>query len=232
MDLGINTDATCSVLGSNGTVAARHFINHAAEKDRLNRVLNRIKGLQQYSGSRSAQTLWVYAKRLNDELSKKTASEIVGFAIKHDCDVIVFEHLDSKGRKHGSKKQILSLWKKNYIQEIVTHKAHQNGIRVSHVCAKNTSKLAYDGSGTVSRGKATGVNTYELCKFQNGKIYNCDLSASYNIGARYFIREYLKSLPQKVRSHVQAKVPELERRTSCTYNSFLTMLNALGEITV
>lgn len=28
--------------------------------------------------------------------------------------------------------------------------------------------------------------------FQNGKIYNCDLSAAQNIGARFFLREYQK----------------------------------------
>jgi hypothetical protein len=50
------------------------------------------------------------------------------------------------------------------------------------------SNLAYDGSGVVLRGKDAGFSTYELCKFGNGKIYNCDLSASYNIGASYFIR--------------------------------------------
>ena len=38
-----------------------------------------------------------------------------------------------------------------------------------------------------------------MCTFTNRKIYNCDLSASYNIDARYFIREILKSLPEKER---------------------------------
>ncbi len=54
--------------------------------------------------------------------------------------------------------------------------------------------------------------------------YNCDLSASYNIGARYFIRELLKPLPETERSSLEAKVPAVKRRTSCVYadlkNSF------------
>ena len=111
--------------------------------------------------------------------------------------------------------------KKNTIQRIVTHKAHKNGIRVSHICAWNTSKLAYDGSGEVLRGKDAYLDTYELCKFSNGKIYNCDLSASYNIGARYFIREIQKILPAKVWSDIVAKVPECQKRTQCTYNTLL-----------
>ena len=57
--------------------------------------------------------------------------------------------------------------------------------------------------------------------------YNCDLSASYNIGARYFIRELLKPLPEKVRSALSAKVPEVQRRTSCTLNTLLQLNAAL-----
>ena len=33
---------------------------------------------------------------------------------------------------------------------------------------------------------------HSLCIFQNGKRYHCDLSASYNIGTRYFVREIFK----------------------------------------
>ena len=43
------------------------------------------------------------------------------------------------------------------------------------------------------------------------------LSASYNIGARYFIREILKPLPATERSLLEAKVPAVKRRTSCVY---------------
>jgi IS605 OrfB family transposase len=114
-------------------------------------------------------------------------------AVQYNCDVIVFEHLEIKGKIRGSKKQRLQMWKKNTIQKVVEHKAHKNGIRISRVCAWNTSKLAYDGSGVVLRGRDANLPTYELCRFNNNKIYNCDLSASYNIGARYFIREMKKS---------------------------------------
>ena len=76
------------------------------------------------------------------------------------------------------------------------------------------------------RGKDAGLSTYELCKFQTGKIYNCDLSASYNIGARYFIREIEKiytgkSICKKISiwSDIQAKVPECQRRTQNTLST-------------
>lgn len=221
VDLGINTDATCSVMNVDGAILAREFINFASDKDQLYHTLNKIKKIQQKYGSNNITKLWRYAKFHNEELACKVASAITDTAIKYNCDVIVFEHLDIKGKKRGSKKQKLHMWKKNTIQNIVEHKAHKSGIRISHICAWGTSKLAYDGSGKVLRGKDAELDTYELCKFSNGKIYNCDLSASYNIGARYFIREMQKILPVKVWSDIVAKVPECQKRTQCTYNILL-----------
>ena len=221
VDLGINTDATCSVMNVDGAIIAREFINFASDKDQLYHTLNKIKKVQQKYGSHNTAKLWRYAKFHNEELARKIAKQIVCVATKYQCDVIVFEYLDMKGKKRGSKKQRLQMWKKNTIQNIVEHKAHKNGIRISHICAWGTSKLAYDGSGVVLRGKDANLSTYELCKFSNGKVYNCDLSASYNIGARYFIREVQKILPAMVWSDIVAKVPECQKRTQCTYNTLL-----------
>ena len=221
VDLGINTDATCSVMNIEGTILAREFINFASDKDQLYHTLNKIKKIQQKYGSNNVAKLWRYAKFHNDELARKIANAITNAAIRHNCDVIVFEYLNTNGKKPGYKKQKLHMWKKNTIQNIVEHKAHKNGIRVSRVCAWGTSKLAYDGSGKVLRGKKANLNTYELCQFSSGKIYNCDLSASYNIGARFFIREKQKILPVKVWSDIVAKVPECQKRTQCTYNTLL-----------
>ena len=221
VDLGINTDATCSVMNVDGAILAREFINFASDKDQLCHTLNKIKKVQQKYGSNNASKLWRCTKFHNEEFARKIANAITDIAIKYDCDVIVFEYLDMKGKKRGSKKQKLHMWKKNTIQKIVEHKAHRNGIRVSHICAWGTSRLAFDGSGKVLRGKEANLSTYELCQFSNGKIYNCDLSASYNIGARYFIREVQKILPAKVWSDIVAKVPECQKRTQCTYNTLL-----------
>ena len=93
------------------------------------------------------------------------------------ADVIVFEYLNMKKKKRGNK-QKLSMWRKRDIQHRVESLAARNGIRVSYICAVNTSRLAFDGSGKVLRGKDAGLDTYELCKFITGKVYNCDLSAS------------------------------------------------------
>lgn len=221
VDLGINTDATCSVMDVDGAILAREFINFASDKDQLYHTLNKIKKVQQKYGSNNTTKLWRYAKFHNEELARKIANAITDTAIKYDCDVIVFEYLNIKGKKKGSKKQKLQMWKKNTIQKITEHKAHKNGIRISHICAWGTSKLAFDGSGKVLRGKDADLGTYELCKLSNGKIYNCDLSASYNIGARYFIREIQKTMSVRIWSDIVAKVPECQKRTQCTYATLL-----------
>ena len=146
-------------------------------------------------------------------------------AASFHADVIVFEHLDRAGRKRGSKRQRLHMWKADYVQNMVESKAHRLGRRVSRICAWNTSRLAYDGSGKVKRGKESERTngSYSVCEFPTGKVYNCDLNASYNIGARYFIREILKSLPERERLAAEAKVPASARRSTCTLSTLINL---------
>lgn len=215
VDLGFNTDTTCCIMTADGTILARKFINFASDKDHLYHVLNRIKKFQRLHGSREAHNFWAYAKRINDELSKKIASTIVEYAVLYSADVIVFEHLDFKGKKASSKKQKIQMWRKNGIQEYAEHKAHRCGIRISRICAWGTSKLAYDSSGKVKRAQ----DNHSLATFTSSKQYNADLNACYNIGARYFIREVTKPMSKKAWSQCKAKVPDIERRTQCTLHS-------------
>ena len=213
VDLGINTDAVCTIMRADGTVLGRRFINHPSEKDWMYRTLGRIRKFQREHGSAQSRGRWAYTKRLNIELGKKIAGAIIRYAAENHADVIVFEYLEMQGKISGKKKQKLHLWRKRDIQKRCEHQAHRKGMRVSRVCAWNTSRLAYDGSGRVSRDP----ENHSLCIFQTGKRYNCDLSASYNIGARYFIRELLKPLPATERSLLEAKVPSVKRRISCVY---------------
>ncbi|MFR2800456.1 MAG: IS200/IS605 family accessory protein TnpB-related protein [Blautia wexlerae] len=213
VDLGINTDAVCTIMCSDGTVLGRRFIDHPSEKDRMYRTLGRIRRFQREHGSAQTQGRWAYTKRLNTELGKKIAGAIVRYAEENHADVIVFEYLEMQGKISGKKKQKLHLWRKRDIQRRCEYQAHRREMRISRICAWNTSRLAYDGSGAVTRDR----ENHSLCTFQTGKRYNCDLSASYNIGARYFIRELLKPLSATERSLLEAKVPPVKRRTSCVY---------------
>ena len=117
-------------------------------------------------------------------------------------DCIVFEHLDTHGKKRGRRlAQRLHLWRANDVQNRVTVMAHRDGMRIRRVCAWNTSRLAFDGSGKVRRGEyfQNGKRryNYSVAVFPNGKQYNCDVSASYNIGARFLLREYLSLHPDE-----------------------------------
>lgn len=226
VDLGLNTDAVCSIMDSNGIVLVRKFIDFPGDKNRYYTCLNRIKKIQQAYCSKNAASLWKYATRLNDEHAKKVARAIVDFAIWNNADCIVFEYLDMKGKKRGSKKQRLATWRKNGIQKYAECDAHRHGIHISRICAWGTSKLAFDGSGEVKRNE----HNHSLCTFSNGKQYNCDLSASYNIGARYFIREKLKSFSEKKRSCIQAKVPDCKRRIENTLDTLLRLNQTLATI--
>ena len=212
------------LCAQDGTILGRHFCKLPKEIDSLTHSINRIKKAQQH-GNYKTPRLWARTKGINHDISVKTANYIMDIAVLYNADIIVFEYLDKNCKVRGSKKQKLKMWRSQEVQSMVTKKAHRLGMRISRVCAWGTSKLAYDGSGRVLRGKDGDFNTYELCKFQNGKIYNCDLSASYNIGARYFIRETLKSLNESSRLRIEAKVPQCSKRSTCTFST-LVNLNA------
>ena len=217
VDLGINNAATCCVMDPDGTVVARRFLSLRTENDCLGHALTIIRRAQR-SGAKRMPALWAKADGINRNIAERTASFIVTEARSHGCETVVMEHLGLNGKKNGSKRQRLHMWKTKYAYRLVTDKCHLYGMRVSTVCARNTSRLAFDGSGEVLRGKKSQRTngSWSLCEFKSGKVYNCDLNASYNIGARYFIREILGSMPERARSEAEAKVPALLVRSTCT----------------
>lgn len=231
VDLGINNACTCCAMAPDGTVLGRHFLKLPREKDSLEHALNRIKKAQQM-GARKTPRLWAKANGINKDIAVKTSAFIMEAAELYDTDVIVFEHLDLEGKKRGNKKQRLHMWKARYVQQMVSNKAHRKGIRISTVNAWGTSTLAYDGSGRVERGRylQDGIEryNYSICVFPTGKTYHCDLNAGYNIGARYFIREILKSLPETARLQLEAKVPEACKRSTCTLSTLISLYAELA----
>lgn len=232
VDLGINTPATISIMESDGTILDRLFCKLPKEQDSLNHSINRIKKAQKYGNKRTPR-LWAKVNGINKDVSVKTAQFIIDAAALYDVDVIVFEYLDRhnmKSKLKGKKKQKIHLWRSNEIQRIVAVKAHGLDMRISRINAKYTSQLAYDGSGFVLRGKKGGHKSFELCTFQTGKVYNCDLSASYNIGARYFIRELLKTFCESKRLQMEAKVPSLCRRSTCTLSTLISLNAAMSSL--
>ena len=228
VDLGINSACTCCVMGPDGTVTGREFLKLPEENDCLDRAIGRIKRAQRH-GARRMPRLWARARGISAGIAVKTAQFIVKTAVLYDVDVIVMEHLDLRGKKRGSRRQRLHHWKAMYVQKMVTQKAHRGRIRISTVCAWNTSRLAFDGTGRVKRGRESErtADNYSICEFSTGKIYNCDLNAGYNIGARYFIRELIKPLSATAKQRLEAKVPSVSKRSTCTLSTLISLSAAI-----
>lgn len=235
VDLGMNHAATASVMQSDGTILGRESLSLSREYDCLWTAVNRLKGMQQ-RGNRKCPHQWAVIKGINKDISVKTAQWIVDKAVLYGCDTIVFEHLDLGRKGSGSKKQKIALWKSRYVQAIVANKAHRSLIRVSHINAWGTSRLAFDGSGYVERRNRMTTDpmlkSYSMCKFSSGKYYNCDLNATYNIGSRYFVREILKSLTVSEGLALQAKVPAAAKRSQCTLSTLISLNAELYDLSV
>lgn len=175
--------------------------------------------MQRISGNGKCKKIKTKINGVNDNLSNQIEHKIIELALKYQVDTVVFEHLNFK---NGSYCMRVHYWRKKQIIKKTCARLHTYGIRWATVNPKNTSKLAFDGSGEVDRNK----DNYALCEFSTGKRYNCDLSASYNIGARYFIRSILSGM-EDVEKDLLKSVINLPSMTKCTYADFL---NAVGYV--
>lgn len=220
VDLGLNTDATCTIMGQDGTVYARTFISFSKEHDRLNTQLGRIKRNQK-RGSRHNKALWRSVAGISQDIADKTVKAILDFGNAHGVDVFVLEYLDFKGKNAVKRAHF---WRYKRIYKVLAQRAHQYGLRIARVNARNTSRLAFDGSGWSKRGREITPETpYAIMEFSNGKTYNADLNASYNIGARYFIRHLLKTVTETQRLALEAKVPQVAKRSTCTLSDLIKL---------
>lgn len=226
VDLGVNNDATISIMNYEGTILGRHFIN-TNNKDLMNHLLNKKRKIQRNSGNyKYLRNLHINNKinSINKNIVNHTVNQIIKICLSYGVDVIVFENLRHKfKRAKRSFRARLHRWRKIAIYNKAYEMAHRNGIRVSTVNPNGTSRYAYDGSGEVGRDN----DNYSICKFVSGKTYNCDLSASYNIAARYYIRETLKPLDVNSRSELETKASLALSGTKLTYNTFKVLLNVI-----
>ena len=228
VDLGLNTDATCSIMDKDGTVYARKFISFSKEHDRLHTQLGRIKRNQK-RGSRHNRMLWRSVAGISQDIADKTVQAILDFGSEYGVDVFVLEYLDFKGKKAV---KLAHFWRYKRIYKVLAQKAHQYGLRIARVNARYTSRLAFDGSGWSKRGREIAPETpYSLMQFATGKIYNADLNASYNIGARFFIRNLLKTVTVTQRLALEAKVPQVAKRSTCTLSDLINLRNELAVLT-
>lgn len=191
VDLGINTTATVSVVNYDGTVSHREFIHHGRDIDRRDKRLKRINTKASRTGKLQkgfCRGLYRKANNINREIGQKVSSRLVKIAKQFGVKYIVFEHLKGWRPKGGKKRSTLRQrfhgWLHRRIVNLTQMKWSEIGGSVSFVNPRGTSSYAYDDSGKLKRDQSN----YEIAIFASGKQYNCDLSASYNIGARFIYR--------------------------------------------
>ena len=228
VDLGLETDATCSIMDKDGTVYARKFISFSTEHDRLYTQLGRIKRNQK-RGSYHNKTLWRSVAGITQDIADKTIKAILDFGNEYGVDVFVLEYLDFKGKNAVKRAHF---WRYKRIYKVLAQKAHQHGLRIARVNARYTSRLAFDGSGWSKRGCEIAPGTpYSTLQFSTGKFYNADLNASYNIGARFFIRHLLKTVTVTQRLALEAKVPQVAKRSTCTLSDLISLRSEFVTLT-
>ena len=124
VDLGLGTDATCSIMDQDGTVYARKFISFSEEHDRLNTQLGRIKRNQKRGSrhrcrlhecknlqkqQRIVNKLYERISRIRTDYNRKSLKSI----LKRKPSFIVIEDLNVKGlmkNKHLSKAISQAQW--------------------------------------------------------------------------------------------------------------------------
>ncbi|NEQ85490.1 MAG: IS200/IS605 family element transposase accessory protein TnpB [Moorea sp. SIO2I5] len=191
VDLGINTTATIAVVTHDGTVIHREFIHPGRDIDRRDKRLKSVSmrasktmgfGGKLHKGFCSKT--YEKCRRINHQISHVVSKRIVEIAEQFNSEAIVFENLKGwkpkGGRKRSNLRQRFHGWLKAKIRNFTEMKWTELGGKVIEVVAAYTSKLAYDGSGTVKRN----YKNYALATFPSAKRFNADLNGAYNIGAR------------------------------------------------
>jgi len=195
VDLGINTTATVSVVSRDGTVSHPEFIHPGRDIDRrdkrLKSVSMRAKKTMGSCGKLHAgfcKHTYRKCRNINQQIGHIVSKRITQIAQNYKADAVVFEDLKGwkpkGGKKRSTLKQRFHGWLKSLIIELTQNKWAELGGKTITVIAAYTSKLAYDGSGTLHRDS----KNYALATFNNGKHYNCDLNGSYNIAARGWLK--------------------------------------------
>jgi IS605 OrfB family transposase len=226
-DLGINTTCTVSVINFDGTVSHREFIHPGRDIDRRDKRLKRISQKASLTGKLQrgfARGLYRKAGNINLEIGQKVSARLVKIAKQYGVKYIVFEHLKSWRPKGGKKRSVLRQrfhgWLHRRIVELTQMKWAEVGGSVSFVNPRGTSSYAYDGSGKLQRSRSN----YELAVFASGKKYNCDLSASYNIGARFILKLLGRNSPQDDDGRKSSSSPRSRGTLSMLWSQPITIV--------
>ena len=197
VDLGLNTIAVASIVSPDGTVTVRKFFNScAADIDRRDKRLQAIRHKARLTMGKTGKlykgfckSIYRKAQNINRQICQIVSKQLITWAQSQGATVVVFENLlgwrPRGGKKGSTLRQRFHGWLKSRLVQLVADKFAEIGGKVEFVFPRGTSSYAYDGSGRVKRDK----KNYALATFASGKKYNADLSASYNIAARFWLKQ-------------------------------------------
>jgi IS605 OrfB family transposase len=200
VDLGLNHHAVMTIQDAEGRVLATEFISGAKDNHLRKQYLERIARLQKKTGvipegERFAKDLWDKVKNLVGDIAHQVSRRIVDLAAQHGAKIIVFEHLKNlrpeKGTRSHRMNQKLGYWVKGRIFQYTQYKALHQGIIVSRVSPRDTSRRCPDcGFLSIERylpGKPHGV-TLAQCSNCSTHGVHADWLATRNIGQKFRLR--------------------------------------------
>jgi putative transposase len=213
VDLNINEQlAVCTIQTVEGTILATKFIGGGRERDgfrkkQLGRIArNRGKTGVIAEGEQDNVDLWRTINNADESLAHLVSARIVQFAKGHGATIVVFEHLGNlkpaKGKYSHRGNSKRAFWMKGRIFKYATYKAWHEGIVISRVNPRNTSRecarcqslVARYDAGQPAEGYTPGAPLV-LCP-KCGMKGNADRNASLVVGQRLIAR-YQKSVQEK-----------------------------------
>lgn len=179
VDLGVNNIAVTST----GKFFDAGFYNW-----KRNGYFRTKRGLQDKGTCSAKRTLKRLKRRENrfaEDYIHCVSKAIVQEALDHNVDTIVFEQLDCiRDRMRSANKRTkrqMHTWAFRKLQEFVTYKAAEVGIRVDHQDARYTSQKC-SRCGHTQRSNRNG---HEFQCESCGYSLNADLNAAKNVGLNY-----------------------------------------------
>ncbi|WP_414590099.1 hypothetical protein [Scytonema sp. PCC 10023] len=204
--------------GSVNELARTTLSGHRSHVKRRKLRLGKIAKLMSKTGliiKGFASTRWEQIKRCEREAANQLSAQLIDFAHRWRCAVIVFEFLGNLkpqlGRYSRRSNQKRAYWLKSKVMDETSRKARQNhNILSAKVNPRNTSKLsAKDGCEVLRTSdmdvaelmannpkvwdnfkRTHGYHPGSLAVTRNGYIINSGYNAARNIGIKFLTRYY------------------------------------------
>jgi len=224
VDLNLNENlAVCTIRTVEGTILATKFIGggrrvNGFRKKQLGRIArNRSKTGIIAQGEQDNVDLWRKINTMDEHLAHLVSARIVQFAKRHEATLVAFEYLGNlkpqKGKYSHRGNSKRTFWMKGRIFKYSKYKAYNEGVLISRVSPRNTSRECARCHSMVARyeeGKPQEDYTLGaplvFCP-QCGMKGSADRNASLVIGQR-LVERYQKPLQGKPPTPLHAERAE------------------------